>query len=434
MNDEMTAGATRRTITGTTSGDLEAVEFDGLIHARGIPYATATRFRNPRPVDTPGTTRDATRRGPACVQLPSRLDNVTGPMIDRLDQSEDCLVLSVTAPAAAEGLPVMVWLHGGGYVSGGGEAEKYDADHLVREGVVVVSVTFRLGGFGYLTPKGSGDSNIGVQDQIEALRWVSTNIARFGGAPTTVTLFGQSAGGDAILALMACDAAAGLFTRAIVQSAPLGLRSGRSALYDTARKAFAARFSTDPATAPASEVLDAERAVTQAVRRFGAAGGMPFGPVAHLEPLSDDPDAALRRTATRVELLIGHTRDDAAPFVDIVSNMLWLNRFGVVSSVLTAPVVRLVTNLLFGVDSMVKMWHGAGGRVASYRVDWAPKGAPLGACHCIELPLLFGDAWSDAPMLAGHTPPTALAARVRRTWAAFAREGVAGLPARSLVF
>ncbi|MDI6629395.1 MAG: carboxylesterase family protein [Rhodococcus sp. (in: high G+C Gram-positive bacteria)] len=430
----MTAGSTRRTITGTTSGDLDVIEADGLIHARGIPYATAMRFRKPQPVNTPGTMRDATRRGPACIQIPSRLDNVTGPIVDTLDQSEDCLVLSVTAPVAAEGLPVMVWLHGGGYVSGGGEAEKYDADHLVREGVVVVSVTFRLGGFGYLTPKDTGDSNIGVQDQIEALRWVSLNIARFGGDPTNVTLFGQSAGGDAILSLMACEAAAGLFTRAIVQSAPLGLRSGRSALYSTARKAFAARFSTDPATAPASDVLDAERAVTQAVRRFGAAGGMPFGPVAHLEPISGDPDAALRDTATRVELLIGHTKDDAAPFVDIVTSMLWLNRFGIVSSTLTAPVVRLVTNLLFGVDSMVKMWHGAGGRVASYRVDWAPKGAPLGACHCIELPLLFGEAWSDAPMLAGNTPPTALAARLRGTWAAFAREGVAGLPARSLVF
>ncbi|WP_256980373.1 carboxylesterase family protein [Rhodococcus sp. 14-2496-1d] len=434
MSEKTTPGATLRTITGTTSGDLEAVEADGLIHARGIPYATATRFRRPEPIDTPDTTRDATRRGPVCIQLPSRIDNVTGPMVDGLEQSEDCLVLSVTAPSVAEGLPVMVWLHGGGYVSGGGEAERYDADHLVREGVVVVSVTFRLGGFGYLTPKGSGDSNIGVEDQIAALRWVSINIARFGGDPRNVTLFGQSAGGDAVLALMACESAAGLFSRAIVQSAPLGLRSGRSALYDTARKAFAAHFRTDPATAPASDVLDAERAVTRAVRRFGAAGGMPFGPVAHLEPLAGDPDAALRRTAPGVELLIGHTRDDASPFVDVVSNMLWLNRFGIVSSVLTAPVVRLVTNLLFGVDGMVKMWHRAGGQVASYRIDWAPKGAPLGACHSIDLPLLFGDAWWDAPMLAGYAPPEALAAKVRRTWAAFAKEGVSGLPGRSMVF
>ncbi|WP_415976166.1 carboxylesterase family protein [Rhodococcus sp. 077-4] len=434
MNDEITEITTQRTITGTTSGDLIAVEADGLIHARGIPYATATRFRRPEPIDTPEWTRVATRRGPVCVQLPSQLDYVTGPMVDRLEQSEDCLVLSVTAPSVAEELPVMVWLHGGGYVSGGGEAEKYDADELVREGVVVVSVTFRLGGFGYLTPKGSGESNIGVQDQIEALRWVAVNIARFGGDPNNVTLFGQSAGGDAILSLMACESAAGLFSRAIVQSAPLGLRSGRSALYGAARKAFAAHFSTDPATAPASDVLDAERAVTRAVRRFGAAGGMPFGPVAHLAPLSGDLDTALRRIAPHVELLIGHTRDDAAPFVDIVSNMLWLNKFGPVSSLLTAPVVRLVTNVLFGVDGMVNMWHRAGGQVASYRVDWAPKGAPLGACHCIELPLLFGNAWSDAPMLAGQEPPTALAGRVRRTWAAFAREGVAGLPARPLVF
>lgn len=421
----------RRTITGTTSGDLVAIDVDGVTHARGIPYATATRFETAEPIDTPRITRDATRRGPACIQLPSQLDPVTGPMVDELAQSEDCLVLSVTAPTAAQNFPVMVWLHGGGYVSGGGEAQKYDADELAREGIVVVRVTFRLGGFGYLTPKGVGHSNLGVRDQIEALRWVSTNIGRFGGNPREVTLFGQSAGGDAILALMECESAEGLFSRAIVQSAPLGLRSGRAALYRTARKAFTDHFRTDPITAPASTVLDAEVAVTRAVRRFGAAGGMPFGPIGDREPMRAD---ALHRSAARVELLIGHTRDDAAPFVDIVSTALWLNRFGPISTALTAPVVRLVTTLLFGVDGMVKLWRRAGGRVATYRVDWAPSGAPLGACHCIELPLLFGDAWSNSPMLAGHAPPRELAARMRRTWADFARGGVAALPTPFLIF
>ncbi|GGG19617.1 carboxylic ester hydrolase [Rhodococcoides trifolii] len=420
-----------QTISGTTSGDLVVTEADGLIHARGVPYATAARFRDPVPIDSAGRTRDATRRGAACIQLPSRLDNVTGPIVDGLEQSEDCLVLSVTAPVRAQALPVMVWLHGGGYVSGSGESPMYDADLLAGEGVVVVRVGFRLGGFGYLTPDGLGDSNVGVQDQIEALRWVAANIGLFGGDPDTVTVFGQSAGGDAVLSLLACPDAVGLFRRAIVQSAPLGLRSGRAALFDTARTAFAAHFRTDPVAAPASDVLDAESAVTRAVRRFGAAGGMPFGPVAGRVPLSSDPDEALLASARRVELLIGHTKDDAAPFVDIVLSTLRLNRFGSVSRLFATPAVAVVTKLLFGVDDVVSMWRRAGGRVATYRVDWSPKAGPLGACHCIELPMLFGDQWADAPMLAGQMPPAALAARMRRTWAAFARNGVAEVPERS---
>lgn len=385
-------------------------------------------------MNTPGSTRDATRRGAACIQLPSRLDNVTGPVVDGLEQSEDCLVLSVTAPSDAHALPVMVWLHGGGYVSGSGESPMYDADLLCEEGVVVVRISFRLGGFGYLTPKGQWDSNVGVLDQIEALRWVAANIALFGGDPTNVTLFGQSAGGDAILALLACPSADGLFGRAIVQSAPLGLRSGRAALTDTAQSAFAARLRTAPAAAPASDVLDAESAVTRAVRRFGPAGGMPFGPIDGRPPIASDPGAALRARAGHVELLIGHTKNDAAPFVDIVLDVLRLNRIPVVGRLIGAPVSEVVTKLLFGVDDVVSLWRRAGGRVATYRVDWSPKGGPLGACHCIELPMLFGEQWAGAPMLAGHMPPDAVAARLRRTWADFASRGVAALPSRTVVF
>ncbi|MGB3770470.1 MAG: carboxylesterase family protein [Rhodococcus sp. (in: high G+C Gram-positive bacteria)] len=429
-----TKNATRRTIEGTTSGDLVVTESDGVIHARGIPFANATRFRYAEPVDRAGQERDATQRGPACHQVPTRFDFVTGPMVDELEQSEDCLVLSVTAPSSARGLPVMVWLHGGGYVSGGGEAPKYDADLLVAESVVVVSVTFRLAGFGFLTPKDAGDTNVGLQDQIEALRWVAKNIDRFGGDPHNVTLFGQSAGADSILSLMACDSTAELFHRAIVQSAPLGLRRGRAALYDTARRAFHSHFRTDPVSAPPADVLTAEVAVMRSVRRFGAAGGMPFGPIANRSPMSRDAEASLRERASRVELLIGNTKDDAAPFVDIVLGAVALNKIGRVSKLISYPAVRIVTKLIFGVDGVVKLWRRAGGRVATYRVDWAPHGAPLGACHCIELPLLFGDSWLDAPMLGGERPPEELAARVRRTWAAFARGGIEELPAHSLVF
>ena len=136
-----------------------------------MPYGEAGRFASPA-VPTPWTEpRELTERGPVCPQLPSRLVFVTGPVTDGLQRSEDCQVLSVTAPNDADGLPVMVWFHGGAYVSGSGESPKYDPDALVAEGrVVVVTVSYRLGIFGYCTPLGVDDDNLGLRDQLLALR------------------------------------------------------------------------------------------------------------------------------------------------------------------------------------------------------------------------------------------------------------------------
>jgi para-nitrobenzyl esterase len=134
---------------------LLAEDDSALLRARGIRYGRADRFSAPHPIPPWSGVLDTTARGPACPQLPSRLEWVTGPVVDRLAMSEDCQVLSVTAPSDAIGLPVMVWFHGGAYVSGGGEAPKYDADDLARRGrVVVVRVTYRLGVLGYLSPTG----------------------------------------------------------------------------------------------------------------------------------------------------------------------------------------------------------------------------------------------------------------------------------------
>jgi para-nitrobenzyl esterase len=149
------------------------------------------------------------------------LDEVTGPLVASLQQGEQCLVLSITAPVGARSLPVMVWFHGGAYVSGGGESAKYDADDLAGRGIVVVSVTYRLGVLGYLPPTSTGADNLGLLDQLEALRWVQRNIATFGGDPGQVTIFGQSAGGDSVLSLVALPSAVDLYQRAIVQSAPV---------------------------------------------------------------------------------------------------------------------------------------------------------------------------------------------------------------------
>jgi para-nitrobenzyl esterase len=342
--------------------------------------------------------------------------------------SEDCQVLSVTAPTDADRLPVMVWFHGGAYLSGSGEAPKCDADDLARTGrVVVVRVSSRLGVLGYLSP--SGVDNLGLRDQILALHWVRDNIATFGGDPERVTVFGQSAGGDSVFALMLCEQTTGLFHRAIMQSAPLGVRDGRDAMTAAMRAAAEA--------AATGEVLDAQTAAVAAAARYGLIGRLPFGPIMGLDPLPSaaDADARLADVARRVELLIGYTRDDGAPFVALDPRAARLRRFGPPGRAVGRAAVAALTQRVFGRPArrLAKAWREYGGRSATFRVDWSP--GPWGACHCIELPLLFDTPpWSDAPMLGGRPVDARLAAAVRRNWSGFAHHGVAGLDSATMHF
>jgi para-nitrobenzyl esterase len=356
------------------------------------------------------------------------LEWVTGPVVDGLALSPDCQVLSVTAPSDADGLPVMVWLHGGAYVSGGGEAPKYDADELARTGrVVVVRVSYRLGVLGYLSP--SGVDNLGLRDQILALRWVHDNISAFGGDPDRVTVFGQSAGGDSVFSLLLCEQTARLFQRAILQSAPLGVRSGRDAM-TAAMRAAATAVTT-------GEVLDAQTAAAAAAARFGLIGAMPFGPIMGQDPLpaESDVDERLADAARRVELLVGYTRNDGLPFVAMNPRMARLKRFGPLGRIAERAAAAALTQRAFGKPArrLAEQWRKYGGRSATFRVDWSPS--RMGACHCIELPLLFDSAaWRDAPMLGGCPVDQRLAETMRRNWSGFAHNGIDGLDSPTLRF
>ena len=408
------------------AGPLLAEDDGALLRARGIRYGLAARFAAPQPVPPWSDVLDATMRGPACPQLPSRLQWVTGPVVDGLALSEDCQVLSITAPSDADGLPVMVWLHGGAYVSGGGEAPKYDADELARRGrVVVVRVTYRLGVLGYLSP--SGVDNLGLRDQILALKWVRANIGAFGGDPERVTVFGQSAGADSVLSLMLCEQTTGLFQRAIMQSAPLGVRDGRDAM--TAAMRSAANAITT------GELLDTQTAAAAAAAPFGLIGSMAFGPIMGSDPLPTASEADHRSAdaARRVELLVGYTRNDGAPFVAMSPRIARLKRLGPVGAAIERAASVAMTRRVFGTPArqLAKSWRRHGGRSATFRVDWSP--ARMRACHCIELPLLFdAPAWIDAPMLGGAHVDGRLADTMRRNWAGFAHNGIGGLDSPSL--
>lgn len=210
---------------GTVSGEAR----DGVHAFRGIPYAEPPtrqlRWRPPVAAARWDGVRDATRFGPACHQPPSRPGSIYAPA-EPLATSEDCLSLNVWTPADAKDAPVFVWIHGGSLVAGSGSEAMYDGARLAAQGLVVVTINYRLGALGYLAhPELSKESpdgvsgNYGLLDQVEALRWVQRNIAAFGGDPGRVTIAGESAGALSVMYLMAAPPARGLFHRAIAQSA-----------------------------------------------------------------------------------------------------------------------------------------------------------------------------------------------------------------------
>ena len=215
--------------TATTAhGPVQGQLVKDIAVFRGIPFAAppvgALRWREPQPVEKWTTLRKADTAGPSCIQQRgTSLENGGDP--GKLD--EDCLYLNVFRPPARSGalLPVMVWIHGGALIFGGGALPLYDGSALARRDVIVVSINYRLGALGFFShpaldkERMGGPVNFGLLDQIAALRWVQTNIQAFGGDPARVTIAGQSAGAQSVLALMASPVTAGLFSAAIAESA-----------------------------------------------------------------------------------------------------------------------------------------------------------------------------------------------------------------------
>jgi len=225
--------STRAVLTGPPvdvaidAGRLRGVIVNSVAVFRGVPYAVPPvgplRWRPPQPVKAWADVRAANAYGNDCMQ--NRLPFDSAPSDQ--PKSEDCLVLNVWAPATrpSAAVPVMVWVHGGGFVQGSGTSLVYDGVSLAQRGVVVVTFNYRLGRFGFFAHpallREAGDEpfgNYGLMDQIALLEWVRTNIAAFGGDPGNVTLWGESAGGASINALLVCPAAQELFHKAIVES------------------------------------------------------------------------------------------------------------------------------------------------------------------------------------------------------------------------
>ncbi len=217
------------------TGTLKGVTQDGVTAFKGVPYAAPPvgdlRWQPPQPAADWSGIRDASAYGPDCKQLPFPGD--AAPL--GVESSEDCLYTNVWRPAepASEKLPVMIWFYGGGFVNGGSSPSVYDGSPFARDGVILVSFNYRLGRFGFFAhpaltkedPDGP-HGNYAYMDQIAALKWVRRNIAAFGGDPSNVTIFGESAGGGSVLTMLTSPLAKGLFQKAIVESG-----GGRSGLF-----------------------------------------------------------------------------------------------------------------------------------------------------------------------------------------------------------
>ncbi|QIA26625.1 carboxylesterase/lipase family protein [Thermaerobacter sp. PB12/4term] len=446
-------------IVETRYGALRG-QTDGTVCVwKGVPFARPPvgerRFRPPEPPEPWQGVRDATRFGPAAVQPDDRLiSNITGG--GTLPQDEDCLYLNIWSPSPQGRRPVLVWIHGGAYLTGAGFIPWYDGSSFAREGdVVVVTINYRLGALGFLYleeafgPDFAGSGNLGILDQVAALRWVKENIAAFGGDPDRVTIFGESAGAGSVGVLMAVPAARGLFHRAILQSGSgaLGVRSPESAARVAAR--VLQNAGVEPGRRDALYALPA-RAWVDALAALGP--GLPVGPVIDGTVLPEHPLAALARGAARdVATLTGVNRDEYNLFA--LMDPVWLGddeaalrrQVEAVVGAAAGPLVdfyrsrgegplgrRLLPLMSYavfvrGMLATADAQARAGAPVWVYRFDYATPvlGGVLGACHALEIPFVFNTLdRAGADRFTGTAPERhTIAQAMHRAWIAFARDG-----------
>ncbi|MGP3534262.1 carboxylesterase/lipase family protein [Microbacterium sp. RD1] len=415
-------------------GTVQGREETGVAVFRGIPYAQAPvgdlRFAPPQPLP-PQERIDATRFGAVSLQdidplpeaLPGTEHNYYAADV-RAD--EDCLSLNVWSADPTGSAPVYVYIHGGAFLCGSGTGPWISGANLARKhGVVVVTINYRLGILGglWLGDYEPQSSNLGVQDAIQALRWVRENIAAFGGDPARVTVGGESAGGMATLALLSAPDAHGLFARAVVESAHVAA----FVPLDEARRATAAvleRLHIDPA---APDVLDQLRAVSvfriAAVQREFGVRVRTFPLVTDDRILPSDPLAAIAGGAARsVDLLIGSNREEDRLFTITGWGSEPRSIDDTVADLLHDPDARAAAGRLYaevqaaGVGSdaiafaitadhdwaepvrrLVDAHSASGGRTYHYQFAWASTavGGAVGAAHLVELPFFFDNL--DAP-------------------------------------
>jgi len=428
---------------------------DGVSAFRGVRYAAPPvgelRWRPPQPVTASPGERDAAQYGPDCLQigLPAMIDPGSG-----LPTSEDCLYLNVWAPAGAAKRPVMVWIHGGGFTIGSAGKLESDGAALARRGVVVVSLNYRLGRFGFFAhpaltrehpdePQG----NYGFMDQIAALKWVQRNIAAFGGDPGAVTVFGESAGGGSVLSLMGSPAARGLFHKAVVQSG--GGRDTPPTL-DRPGGGFAAGYAAGEAFAKKAGLTEPAAAALRALPAKAVLGDLSMlnnrdradyaGPMIDGRIITDRTSAIFTSgREAAVPLIIGFNSQELGGAVAFTGG--WTKqeakRFGAREAELRrlydpqggdkTLMRELLSDLTFGEPArFIAAAHAANGHPTwlyqfSYVAE-AKRATMPGAGHATEIPYVFDTLGAVDPK--ASTADRAVAKATNGLWLAFAEEGL----------
>lgn len=455
-------------IVETTAGVVRGLVADGVRTFLGIPYAAAPtgprRFALPQPVERWDGVRDATTPGP---NAPHRVKPFPGLDVSPLIgngwvKGDDYLSANVWAPETpGEDLPVMVWIHGGGFVLGSKDVSVSDGRSFARDGLVCFAINYRMGVDGFLPIPGV-PTNLGLRDMIAALHWVKANAAAFGGNPDNITVFGESAGAMAISDLIASPLTKGLFQRAIIQSGHGAMTREIPVMQRLVKRlAKLLRISPDKAgflSVDPDTALDAVETVSAPTARIDLRDGKGHEPVfgiSRFVPVHGDdvlplqPLEAIKAGAgADLDILIGTNAREMNLY--LVPTGVRDKIGGLLATFLLSrsqPKARKVLKayglgqkdrkpgqaLTDAMNDLVFRWPARRfaeefkGRVHMYEFDWHSPAfnGELGACHGIELPFVFDTlATTTGPEgLCGTQPPQDLADRTHRIWVDFARDG-----------
>jgi para-nitrobenzyl esterase len=416
----------------TGFGRITALKENGVIKAKSIRYAHSERYQ--RPVQTKPSASEIIfpDKTPVCPQALSPLvEKMIGATpVESFEADEATQYLSVTRPGNIvenEKLPVVVWIHGGSHEIGCGDLPTADPTEWVKEQqIIVVTVSYRLGLFGFLGGDEKRPPNLGLFDMIEALQWIKSYIADFGGNEKNITLLGQSSGGDAIAHLMISEGAEDLFRRVIIQSAPLGLRHKRQKMSaEFLKKTEILKDDTD-----VLKMVGEYGKFVPSVVRYGLKAAMPFGTQYGFPPLCKEEEAVEKwgANAQKYDVLIGLNNDETAFYLKTSEA---LNKYfgkGIGLKIMDKTVEKTTEFIYGGPAKKFAENHAAGGgNVYLFRIHSKLKENHIGAPHCIDLPLIFGneEAWKSSEMLK-NIPWSRIhenGKKLRALWAEFARTG-----------
>jgi len=466
---------TAKTMSGVVEGMAGSDDRIGVF--RGIPYAAAPvgalRWQPPHPPASWQGTRKAVTFGPRCMQA-----NLYSDMVFRDEPSEDCLYLNVWTPALSpsDRLPVMVWIHGGGFQAGSSSEPRQDGERLASKGVVVVSMNYRMGAFGFLahpdltkeaSPHASG--NYGLLDMVAALGWVKANIAVFGGNPSAVTIFGESAGSFAVSALMAAPAARDLFHRAIGESGAYFAFGKESLLLQSRTESEARGLALAKALNAESSAALRAASAADVLKAAGTFSDLYFSPNVDGHLLTADVAATFgagrqshvpllagwNADEVRADVVLAKDKPNARAFADQVRV-----RFGTAAeSILNvypagsdAEALESASTLAGDLFMGHPTWkwletHAATGRAAVYRYSFDRKipvapdervngvpatSADIGARHAGDIEYVFGTLTFAVPRVSWTADDERLSDQMMSYWSNFAKRGdpnAEGLPA-----